>query len=633
MKKYLLINYLIFLITVLSLNQASQAQCPGCTIDNTCYVAGGGLCPDSLPGGTQGVYYDQNVTAYLPSQIDAGPFSGGVLGIVPLVSVKINSISGLPFGLNWQSNKANNTYYPSSGENHGCVKICGTPLSSPGVYNIIVNVTAVVDAGGILGLQSSQIDFNFQMVIFAGTSGNLAYNYSPGSACDSGQFSFTPNLTATLPQIIEYNWNFGTSTYTGMNPPDINFLAPGFYPVTTTVNYYDLRLTSLSVSLQPGVDCWFAGDIEEASCGNGNVDFFFTYNSGSFNFTSNTISNNPSVTWTNLNSGQGLPINGTSFSFNFFDDDNGPPFGSPDDNGGVFTGTLTGPGTFSFSTVAITSGGGGTTGTYTISQVLASSIVVTDTIKVYASPAIPTITSTTNQVCKGDSTLLSTTSTGYIYEWYKNGLLIPNSNFQQIYVKDTGNYFLRIIDPVSACYSTSNTVQVSYYAPVPSNFAITYNNTGGYLQSNLTGSYSYQWLFYSGGNWVSIPAPAGVQSTLTPTANGQYMLIATTPNGCKDTSNVYTLTLSLNDIENKLNLLVFPVPAIDKLNIQMNLEESSDISIRMFDLVGKVILHEQWNQQYGWINNEFDLHQIPSGTYLLDIETKYGMIRRKIIKQ
>jgi len=212
-------------------------------------------------------------------------------------------------------------------------------------------------------------------------------------------------------------------------------------------------------------------------------------------------------------------------------------------------------------------------------------------------------------------------------------LLIPNSNFQQIYVKDTGNYFLRIIDPVSACYSTSNTVQVSYYPPVPSNFAISYNNTGGYLQSNLTGSYSYQWLFYSGGNWVSIPAPAGVQSTLTPTANGQYMLIVTTPNGCKDTSNVYTLTLSLNDLENKLNLLVFPVPAIDKLNIQMNLEESSDISIRMFDLVGKVILHEQWNQQYGWINNEFDLHQIPSGTYLLDIETKYGMIRRKIIKQ
>lgn len=629
MKKHLPILFLL-VITFLGFNKVSKAQCPGCTIDYTCMVSGGGLCPDSLPGATQGIYYDEDVTSYLPSVIDAGPFSNGVLGIVPLVSVKINSISGLPFGLNWQSNKANNTYYPSSGENHGCVKICGTPLSAPGIYNIIVNVTATVDAGSILGLQTSQIDFNFQMVLFPGTSGNLAYNFSPSSACDSGTFNFTPNLSASLPQTIEYIWNFGSSTYNGLNPPDIDFLAPGNYPVTTTVNYYDLKITSVSVSLTPGVDCWFAGDIEELNCSNGNVDFYFTYNSGSYNYTSPTISDNANATWNSLN----LPINGLSFSMNFFDDDNGPPFGSPDDNGGLFTGTLTGPGTFNFSTVAISSGGGGTTGSYTVSQVLSNTIVVTDTIKVYASPSAPTATLSTTSICKGDSALLSTSTTGYTYEWYKNGLLIPNSNVQQLYVNDTGNYFVRIIDPVSGCYNNSNTVYLNFYPAVPSNFAISLNSSTGVLQSNLSGSYSYQWMYNPGSGWVNIPAPAGVQSTYTPTANGQYMLIATTPNGCSDTSNVLTLNnVGINDIASSLNLSIFPVPTNDVLNIQMNLKEFNDISVRLFDLVGKVVIQEQWNQQQGWVNNQLHLQQLPAGTYFLDIETKYGQIRRKIVKQ
>lgn len=608
--------------------QRVEAQCPGCTIDYSCLVAGGGLCPDSLPAGTQGVYYDENVTCYLPSQIDAGPFSGGVLGMVDLISVKINSISGLPFGLNWQSNKANNTYYPSSGENHGCVKICGVPLGAPGVYNIIVNVTAIVDAG-ILGNQSAQIDFDFQMMIFPGSSGNLAYNFAPTSACDSGTFSFTPNLSASLPQVITYDWNFGTSTYSGMNPPNIDYLAPGFYPVTATVKFYDLKLTALSVSLQPGIDCWFAGDIEELNCGNGNVDFFFTYNSGSFNFTSSVQNDNPSASWTGLN----LTINGTVFSFNLWDDDLGSPFGSPDDNGGVYTGTLTGPGTFPFSTVAISSGGGGTTGSYTISPILASTIVVTDTIKVYATPAAPDIASLSNSFCNGDSTLLSTSTSGYIYEWYRNGLLIPNSNLQQIWVKDTGSYFVRIIDPVSACYNNSTPLPITYYAHVPYNFAIVYNASAGQLQSNLSGSYSYQWMFYNGSSWSNIPAPAGVQSGYTPSSNGQYMLIATTPNGCTDTTLAYTLTLSTQPLEEDMQLTLFPVPTDDVLNIQFTLDSPSDVYIRMYDLSGRIMVQENIPNAYGWTHHIIPMQRYASGTYLIDIELPNGIIRKKIIRQ
>lgn len=608
--------------------QRATAQCPGCAINNSCFIAGGGLCPDSLPAATQGQPYDENITTYLPSQIDAGPFSGGVLGMVDLISVKINSISGLPFGLNWQSNKANNTFYPSSGENRGCVKVCGIPLGTPGIYNVTVNVTAVVDAG-ILGNQSAQIDFNFQMMLFPGTSGNLAFNFAPSSACDSGTFAFTPNLSATLPQVITYNWDFGSSTYSGMNPPDVDYLAPGFYPVTTTVNFYDMKLTKLTVSLSPGIDCWFAGDIEEMNCGNGNVDFFFTYNSGSFNYTSPVVSNSPSASWSNLN----LTINGTTFSFNLWDEDNGPPFGSPNDNGGVFTGTLTGAGTFPFSTVAISSGGGGTSGTYTISPVLASTIIVTDTIKVYPSPNAPDISALSSAFCNGDSTQLSTSVTGYIYEWYHNNLLIPNSNIQSLWVKDTGNYYVRIIDPISACYNNSTPVYLSYYPYVPYNFAIVYNAATGQLQSNLSGSYSYQWMFYNGSSWSNIPAPAGVQSSYTPSSNGQYMLIATTPNGCTDTTQVYTLTLGTQPLEDDLQLTLFPVPTNDIVNIQFTLANQSDVKIRLYDLSGRILVQDNIEHAYGWTQYALSMQFFASGTYFVDIELPAGIIRKKVIRQ
>lgn len=624
MKKHLPI-LLSFVLFLLGSSTNVSAQCPGCVVNAaTCNPPGGGICPDSVPAATVGQPYNEDVTFYLPPEVNT-PF-----GMRPLLQIKIDAITGLPFGINWQSNSANNTYVLNGQGGHGCVKLCGTPIGTPGVYNITITVTALVAVGGIIGNQTGQQTFNLQMMLLPNTAGNSAYNYTPGSACDAGTFNFTPNISASLPLQVTYQWDFGNSqTYNGANPPPIDYLTPGNYPVTATVNYYELRLTALSVSLTPGVDCWFAGDIEELNCGSGNVDFFFTYNSGTFNYTSNVVSNSPNASWTNLN----LPINNNVFSFTLWDDDNGPPFGSPDDNGGTFTGALTTAGTFNFTTTAVTSGGGGTSGTYTISPILINTIVVTDTIRVYASPAQPNVSASANSMCKGDSVLLSTSSTGYVYEWYVNGTLISNSNAQQIYTKDTGNFFVKVIDPVSGCFNTSQTIPVSFYPSVPANFAIILNNSTGNLQSNLSGSYSYQWQIQTGSNWVNIPAPAGVQSFYTPTGNGTFRLIATTPNGCKDTTNAFVFnTFSIYDPEVNTSFSYFPNPTQNLLNINLQLEDNSNVKIIIRDLLGKELIVEDWGVQYGTINRQIELGSLPTGTYLLNVELDRGIIRKKLIK-
>ena len=624
MKKYLSI-VIPFVLFLLGTGANVSAQCPGCVVNSaTCNPPGGGICPDSVPAATVGLAYDEDVTFYLPPEVNT-PF-----GMRPLLQIKIDAITGLPFGINWQSNSANNTYVLNGQGGHGCVKLCGTPVGTPGVYNITITVTALVAVGGILGNQTGQQTFNLQMMLLPNTAGNSAYNFTPGSSCDFGTFNFTPNISATLPMMVTYQWDFGNSqTYSGANPPPMIYSVPGNYPVTATVSYYELRLTDLSVSLTPGVDCWFAGDIEELSCSNGNVDFFFTYNSGTFNYTSSTVSNSPSASWSNLN----LPINNNVFSFTIWDDDNGPPFGSPDDNGGTYTGSLTAPGTFNFNTTAVSSGGGGTSGTYTITPVFVNSFTITDTIKVYASPAQPNVSVSANSMCKGDSVLLSTNSIGYVYEWYVNGMLIPNSNFQQLYTKDTGNYFVKVIDPASGCFNTSQTIPVSFYPSVPSNFAIILNSSNGNLQSNLSGSYSYQWQILTGSNWVNIPAPAGVQSFYTPTGNGTFRLIATTPNGCKDTTNAFVFnTFSVYDPEVSTSFSYFPNPTQNLLNINLQLEDNSNVKVIIRDLLGKELIVEDWGVQYGIINQQIDLSVLPSGTYILDVELSNGTIRKKLIK-
>jgi hypothetical protein len=50
---------------------------------------------------------------------------------VTLNSLQILNVSGLPAGLNWQTNSANNTYNPSPGNEHGCARVCVELRNSP----------------------------------------------------------------------------------------------------------------------------------------------------------------------------------------------------------------------------------------------------------------------------------------------------------------------------------------------------------------------------------------------------------------------------------------------------------------------------------------------------------------------
>jgi hypothetical protein len=623
MKKITVI--IVAVVSFLLTTTSSFSQCPGCAVNNTCHPVGGGLCPDSLPAGTQGVAYDQDITCYLPTTIDAGPFSGGVLGIVPLESMHIDAISGLPFGLNWTCDHPGNNFSPSSGDTLGCVKICGTPISAAGVYNITVSVTAGIDAGA-LGTQYGQTSFNFQMVLLPNSSGNIAFNYSPTSACDSGLFSFTPNINFGLPQITGYNWDFGggsVSSVTSTSPITMNFNTPGDYPVTLTTTVYNLSLTDFDVTAS---SYWWCGDVEETTWpGLGCTappDLYFKFTHGGQTYYSSSGSDNTTQIWTNLN----VPLSSTSLAINIWDEDNV----SADDDGGTAVMTIPGAGVYGYSTVS--PWGGGCSGSFTIGYVVDTIITVTDTIHVYASPPAPTVTASSPDYCPGDSVLLTATP-GYSYEWYMDDtILLATTTVNELYVSDPGNYSVTVYDLNTGCSSHSASVTVTENPAIQWNFAIQWSVANQWLQSNISGSISYQWQTWDGSAWVNIGAPEGVQSHYTPTGNGEFQLIAMNTFGCSDTAYYNFNTFGVEDQNYVSQVSLYPNPATHSFTLDLKDVKGETVNVSIISMMGQVVYQKEFEVSGGALLQNFDVYEYANGVYTIDIRIGNYNIRKKLIK-
>ncbi|MCX7743382.1 MAG: T9SS type A sorting domain-containing protein [Flavobacteriales bacterium] len=620
MKKYLPI-FFPFVLFLMGIGIKASAQCPGCIVNSaTCNPPGGGICPDSVPAATVGIAYNEDVTFYLPPEVNT-PF-----GMRPLLQVKIDAITGLPFGINWQSNSPNNTYVLNGQGGHGCVKLCGTPIGNPGVYNITITVTALVAVGGILGNQTGQQTFNLQMMLLPGSSSNAGFSMAPPLGCEPLVVSFTNNNPSNYVSPdpahyggVIYSWNFGNMTQSNaQNPPPVLYSTAGNYPVnySMTVDTFGFVLKSVTVLAGPCTDIFSAPDYEMKIRNSSNQVIY----------TGPEIQNtNPPITWNNIN----LGINPSNWPFTatFTDLDSGLEGGN-DDCGTV---TFSLPPVNSYGTTTQTVTSGSLIVQYTIEKTVIT-VTASDTVKVFALPPVDVLQASASAVCSGDSILL-TIYPGFAYEWLYNDTIGLPCSTNECWVKQTGRYKVKVFNPTTGCSRMIEDTVLTFYTSIPSNFAITLNPTTGNLQSNISGSYSYQWQILSGSTWVNIPAPAGVQSYYTPTSNGTFRLIATNANGCTDTTNAFVFnTFGINDLESSIAFNYFPNPTQDLLNVSVNLEESNQLIIIIRDIIGKEIIREDWGIQLGNITKQINLQALPTGTYMLDVELSNGTIRKKLIK-
>ena len=136
---YIFIIFSLFIIN----SDFIHGQCDSCIPDTNCSSPDGmpTFCPEELPPAITGEYYNTTASFSIPSSLTVDGIT------VDLISVSLASISGIPLGLEIQPNNANSTYYPSNGEEFGCVTVCGTPLVA-GDYSINISVDVLATAFG-----------------------------------------------------------------------------------------------------------------------------------------------------------------------------------------------------------------------------------------------------------------------------------------------------------------------------------------------------------------------------------------------------------------------------------------------------------------------------------------------------
>ena len=80
--------------------------------------------------------------------------------------------------------------------------------------------------------------------------------------------------------------------------------------------------------------------------------------------------------------------------------------------------------------------------------------------------------------------------------------------------------------------------------------------------------------------------------------------------------------LSVEDIDRKLSLVVFPSPASDVINIQMDLSSSDELQFGLYNLLGQQVKSKDTNRGNGLVSIE--VNDLDSGVYVLNVTNKTG---------
>lgn len=248
----------------------------------------------------------------------------------------------------------------------------------------------------------------------------------------------------------------------------------------------------------------------------------------------------------------------------------------------------------------------------------------TTTVSVSNAPA-PTITIQGNTaLCPGDAVTL-TSSPGDTYLWTPGG-----ATTQSITVNAAGTYFVTVTntDPCNGTGASSSvtvtslpapTSSFTYNVPVVNQYQFTNTSTGGTI---------YSWDF--GDTFQSTAqSPLHIYAT-----SGTYTvtLIVTGSNGCSTTSTQVINFVSGVQEQGLVNAMtLYPNPANDNMNVEINMNDNSDVQVVAFDLSGQVLVNENKNLAAGKNTLTYDVTAWSNGIYFIRVTSGNSVNTMKVV--
>ncbi len=238
---------------------------------------------------------------------------------------------------------------------------------------------------------------------------------------------------------------------------------------------------------------------------------------------------------------------------------------------------------------------------------------------------IPNVNLISGSFCAGDSLELNPgNNPGAMYQW-STGQATPT-----ISVSTQGAYFVTVTG-LNGCQTSAGTfiseittwsgqIQVNYQACPTLSFDL---NPG-------TNALSYEWDFGDGNTGT------GANPSHTYAQNGNYTVSAIINGEC-DTVNVNTqFSLSCivvgNEIAQENTLEVYPNPSAGQFKLNIDLENSQEVQIEVFSLLGSRLYSQAINLAAGPHELPINLEQRSAGTYLIRVKGDTWQWQDKLIK-
>ena len=136
---------------------------------------------------------------------------------------------------------------------------------------------------------------------------------------------------------------------------------------------------------------------------------------------------------------------------------------------------------------------------------------------------------------------------------------------------------------------------------------------------------SYQWLFNNQ------DVTGATASTYIATQNGSYSVAIVDTNGCRDTSTTTPVVhVSINQLIKDATVRLFPNPTAAQLHVQVSGLSGNQLSIRVYDVYGKLVYSGEESLVNGQSKSELNLQQFTSGVYLIQLLGEDLNVSRRI---
>ena len=253
----------------------------------------------------------------------------------------------------------------------------------------------------------------------------------------------------------------------------------------------------------------------------------------------------------------------------------------------------------------------------------------TISVNVSDSP-IPTISANgSTSICDGSAVTL-TASAADSYAWTFNGAGLAETT-QSIDVTLEGLYTVNVTN-TDACngVGSSTPILISVNATPTADASFSQTNGSFTVQflNNSTNASSYSWDF-GDGNTSTSTNPSHTYAT-----GGDFTVVLTATNG--DCSNTFTINLTSVSVSENVafeDLMVFPNPTENELNIQFSSFDSGMMNATIFNLAGQVVSAEAFAVNAGNMFHTIDTSNLESGVYFVNLSNNTSNITIRVIKK